>query len=71
MEIILYSTGCPKCKVLKKKLADKNIEYLEIGDTAYMAALGIDAVPVLSVGGKPLSFQEAVEWVNEREEQNT
>ena len=25
MKIILYSTGCPKCKVLKHKLEEKGI----------------------------------------------
>ena len=32
MDIILYSTGCPKCKILKKKLEDKNIDYVESDD---------------------------------------
>ena len=68
MTIILYSTGCPKCNVLKKKLAAKNINYLEINDTNQMAALGIDTVPVLSVDGNLMDYQKAVTWVNEREE---
>ena len=25
--VILYSTGCPKCQVLKSKLDSKNISY--------------------------------------------
>lgn len=29
MAITLYSTGCPKCKVLKKKLEEKGIKYTE------------------------------------------
>lgn len=68
MTIILYSTGCPKCNILKKKLAAKNISYLEINDTNQMAALGIDAVPVLSIDGNLMDYQKAVTWVNEREE---
>jgi hypothetical protein len=67
MEIILYSTGCPKCNVLKKKLAAKDITYTENNDTEQMASLGIDAVPVLSVDGKLLNFQEAAAWINESE----
>ena len=27
MEVTLYSTGCPKCKVLVAKLNNKNINY--------------------------------------------
>lgn len=67
MEIILYSTGCPKCNVLKKKLAAKSIAFSEINNVEQMASLGIDAVPVLSVDGKLLEFQAAAAWVNERE----
>lgn len=67
MEIILYSTGCPKCNVLKKKLAAKGITYTENNNTEQMVALGIDTVPILNVNGKLLNFQEAAAWVNESE----
>lgn len=67
MEIILYSTGCPKCNVLKKKLTAKGITYTENNNTEQMVALGIDTVPILNVNGKLLNFQEAAAWVNESE----
>ena len=67
MNIILYSTGCPKCNVLKKKLTEKNIEYTESNDIEVMASWGIDQVPVLSVDGELLQFAEANKWINERE----
>ena len=70
MNIILYSTGCPKCNVLKKKLAEKNIEYTECNDIDVMTSLGIDQVPVLSVDGKLLTFPEVTKLVNESEETN-
>lgn len=66
MEVILYSTGCPKCSVIKKKLDAKDIEYTENNDVDAMVALGISQVPVLSVDGELLSFVEANQWVNER-----
>ena len=65
--LILYSTGCPKCNVLKKKLTEKNIEYTENNDIDVMTSLGIDQVPMLSVDGKLMDFTEANKWVNERE----
>jgi glutaredoxin len=65
MDIILYSTGCPKCKILKKKLEDKNIDYVENDDIETMISLGIEQVPVLSVDNKLFQFAEAVKWVNE------
>lgn len=67
MNITLYSTGCPKCIVLKKKLTEKNIEYTENNDIETMTSLGIDQVPVLSVGGELLQFADANKWINERE----
>ena len=67
MKIILYSTGCPKCEVLKKKLKAKNIEYVENNNVDDMESLGIDQVPVLSVDGNLMSFAEANNWINNTE----
>lgn len=66
MEIVLYSTGCPKCSVIKRKLDAKGVEYAENNNIGEMMNLGISHVPVLSVDGKLLSFVEANQWVNER-----
>ena len=68
MEVILYSTGCPKCNVLKKKLNDKNINFTENNDIDIMTSLGIEQVPVLSIDGKLMDFSQANTWINEREE---
>lgn len=67
MKIILHSTGCPKCEVLKKKLKAKNIEYVENNNIEDMESLGIDQVPVLSVDGNLMSFAEANNWINNTE----
>lgn len=66
MEVILYSTGCPKCNVLKKKLNDKNINFTENNDIGTMTSLGIEQVPVLSIDGKLMDFTQANTWINER-----
>ena len=63
--IILYSTGCPKCNILKKKLDAAGIEYAEVTDVNIMTELGIDAVPVLKVNDKMLSYMEAVKYIND------
>ena len=67
-EIILYSTGCPKCKVLERKLHDKGIYYTKNKSLNEMERLGFTTVPVLYVSGKYLKFNEAVKWINEQEE---
>ena len=65
ISIILYSTGCPKCSILKKKLEEKKIPYDTVTDIEEMISLGINEVPVLSVNGELMSFSNAVKWVNE------
>ena len=62
--VTLYSTGCPKCTVLKRKLSENNIEYVESNDVDKMSELGIQSVPMLEVGGELLDFSEAIGWVN-------
>lgn len=68
MEIILYSTNCPKCKILEKKLTEKNIKFTKNNNVVEMTELGIDQVPVLAVDGEMLGFVEANKWINERED---
>lgn len=63
-KVILYSTGCPKCRVLQTKLGQKKIKYEEITSIEEMEKLGIYSVPVLSIDGKLLEFSEAVKYIN-------
>lgn len=64
--IILYSTGCPKCNILKKKLNENKIGYEEITDVNQMIKLGINAVPVLQIGDKYLDFPQSIKWINNK-----
>ena len=64
MTVTLYSTGCPRCNVLKKKLQQKKIEYVEINDVSIMEEKGYLSVPVLEVDDTSMDFKEAVDWVN-------
>ena len=61
--IKIYSTGCPKCKVLIKKLNEKNIQYEECSNTEIMKAKGIQFLPVLEINGDLLDFKQATEWI--------
>lgn len=63
MQVILYSTHCPRCKVLETKLQKKNIEYTEETDVQKMLSLGIKGAPALKIDDKILSFKEAVDWI--------
>ncbi len=64
--ITLYSTGCPKCRVLKKKLDAARIPYTVIEDTDVMMSLGMQSIPVLKVGDELLSFEEAVRYADKQ-----
>jgi len=64
MEIKLYTTHCPQCKVLETKLNKKSIEYSMCDDVNEMKQLGFKSAPVLKVGDKYYSFSEAIKWVN-------
>ncbi len=64
-KIILYSTGCPRCDVLKRKLDSKGVSYEENRDTDAMRELGIRFVPMLAAGDRLMGFAEAVRWVNQ------
>ena len=63
-KVILYSTNCPRCNVLKKKMEGKNIVFTEITNIDEIIAKGISTVPVLEVNNKQMDFIEANSWVN-------
>lgn len=62
----LYSTHCPKCQILEKKLSQKGIEYTEINDMQSMLDMGLQSVPWLEVDGQMLDFNQANKWINEQ-----
>jgi len=68
MNIILYTTGCPGCRALRLSLDDNGVKYSICTDVDAMQGLGITSVPVLSVDGKLMGYNDAVEWVMNRGE---
>lgn len=63
--VVIFSTPtCPRCKILKEKLASKGVMFEENQDVTEMTKLGIDEVPRLLVDNELLDFGEAVAWVN-------
>jgi len=65
-KIILYSTNCPKCNVLEKKLQSKNINFEICNDVDLMLSKGIQQAPYLEVDNELMDFSKAVKWVNEK-----
>lgn len=66
MNIVLYTTHCPKCKVLESKLIEKNIDFQIEEDIEKLIDLGYMSAPILSVDGEVMEFGEAVKWVNNK-----
>jgi glutaredoxin-related protein len=64
--VILYSTHCPRCNVLKEKLENKDIEFTEVNDVDEMLKLNIMSAPMLKVNDDLLNFKRANDWINEQ-----
>lgn len=60
----LFTTHCPKCKILEKKLKEKNVDYEVCDDVTKMQELGLVSLPVLTFDETQLSFYDAVNHVN-------
>ena len=63
MSVILYSNGCPKCKILKQRLDEKKIAYLESNDTSFLEENKILSFPALAVDNKIYKFYNAILWL--------
>lgn len=59
--IKFYSTNCPRCHILQKKLNEKNINYEIHTDIQEMIELGLVNAPALKLeNGEILDFGEAI-----------
>lgn len=65
MNVIYTQANCPKCKILKKKLDDKNVQYTECSDVNILVSKGVEFTPMLEVDGDIMNYSAAVKWVNE------
>jgi len=65
MNVILYTTHCPKCRILESKLKQKNIPYKTIEDVEIIKQKGFITVPMLEVENTIMDFTTANKWINE------
>lgn len=68
MAITLYSTGCPKCKVLDQKLNEMHIPHDINTDADKMIEMGFMSAPVLDVNGEIMDFSQAIRWMRDTTE---
>lgn len=62
-KIILYTTHCPKCHVLEKKLNDLNLSFEICDDIKTMRAMKMLQAPMLAVNDELLDFSKAIAWL--------
>ena len=62
--IILYTTGCPKCSVLEKKLDMKGVVYSKVDSVDEIRKAGVKSVPTLCADGVMMPFADAIRYVN-------
>ena len=65
-KVILWSTHCPRCKVLEIKLKQKGIDFEENNDIEQMREKGFKEAPKLEVDGMVMDFKQAVDWIKEQ-----
>ncbi len=64
--IVLYSTGCPQCNVLKQKLDEHEIDYIIEDNVDLMLEKGFTSAPMLEVDGDVMNLQQAFQWLDNR-----
>ena len=63
---ILYSTDCPRCRVLEGKLKEAGVDFTVSHNVEELIGLGFDSAPVLEADGRKMNFTEAVQWLKKR-----
>ena len=67
----LYSTNCPKCKVLEAKLSAAGYEFNIENDTEIMKQMGFSEAPILEVNDEYYNFSQAIAWLKSTMQNDT
>lgn len=62
--VTLYSTDCPRCKVLAQKLTEKGVDFEICKDVDKMIRRDFTSAPMLEVDKNTMDFMEAINWLN-------
>lgn len=62
--VTLYSTNCPRCKVLEKKMERAGVAFEVNTSVDEMIALGMRQAPMLKVDDELLDFAAANAWLD-------
>lgn len=64
--VTLYTTNCPRCSVLEKKLELKNIDFKKNDNIDEIIEMGFMSAPILKVDDNFMEFTDALRWVGEQ-----
>jgi hypothetical protein len=65
-KLILFTTNCPKCKILEKKMDDKKLNFKLETDVTELIDMGFTTAPVLKIDNDYLDFGKAIKWINKQ-----
>ena len=65
MNVTLYTTHCPKCKILTKKLEMAGAPFTQCEDIQEMMRMGFKSAPILKVDDQIYLFKEACLWADD------
>lgn len=70
MTITLYSTGCPKCQILEKRLKKNNLDFIISNDVDILIEKGFQSAPVMAVGKLFYDYTSAMNLLKKYENMN-
>ena len=68
----MYTTHCPKCDVMERKLNEAKIQFESIDDLGTVLEVaksgGFTVAPLLEVDGKVMDFKDGIDWIRKNAE---
>lgn len=64
MKVKLYTTHCPKCKILEERLNEKKIKFEIIDNVEELQKMNFKTVPNLDIDGKIYNYLDAIKYLN-------
>lgn len=64
MKVKLYTTHCPKCKILEERLNEKKVKYEVIDNIEELQKMNFKSVPNLEIDGKIYNYLDSIKYLN-------
>lgn len=65
-KIVLYTTECERCKIVKQMLDKHNVQYEEVNDKEVIISKGFEQTPALMINGKIIEdFAGILIWLED------